>query len=281
MTTATALQSGREHRTELLALTLAATTQLTDAWSHLATAQAALLVRLGRIQVSQHNTGSIAAARVALADFNRAVGDFERAARAVAARWTATDLPAAYRDGALRALRTVGRPLATFTWSAHHQAAVTALSAQYYADLITRITEAVRRAQAFARAARDQARTREGVNSGELLAAHPLDVVVYQGKARHPVRNWARAALAWQAVTAANAGALNLAHYDLATQWMEIADGPECGWTTHDDLDRAHGTIRSVDDCAAYPASHPGCIRQLIPRPDLTGRTDIASGDSP
>jgi hypothetical protein len=280
MTTALPLRDGREHRAELLALITAATTQLTTAWSHLATAQAALLVRLGRIRVSQHNTGSIAAARLAINDFNRAVGDFERAARAVAERWTATDLPAAYRDGALRALRSLDRPLALFTWSTHHQAAVTALSAQYYADLTTRITEVVRRAQAFARAAKAQARTREGVQSAELLAAHPLDTVIYNGKARHPVRSWARAALAWQVVTAANAGAITLSHFDFAIEWMEIADGPECGFTTHDDLDRAHGTIRSIDDCALYPAAHPGCIRQLIPRPDLTGRTDLTSGDS-
>jgi hypothetical protein len=265
-------QSGREHRVELLALFLAATGRLATAWHRLTVAQGTLLLRLQRLRVSPANVGSIAALRLAIADFNRAVGDFEREARAVAERWAAIELPAAYRDGALRALRSLDRPARLFVWSDRHQMAITGLSATFYADLIGRINEAVRRAQAFARAARDQARTPEGVRTQQLLAAHPLDTVVYANQARHPVAGWARSATAWQAVTAANMGALNLARFDLDIEWMEVVDGPECGWTSHPDGDLAHGSIRTVDDCSAYPLAHPGCIRSFVPRPDLTGR---------
>lgn len=52
-----------------------------------------------------------------------------------------------------------------------------------------------------------------------------------------------------------------------------------CGWVNHPDTDHADGTLRSLDECATYPSAHHGCIREFYPRPDLTGRTDIADGD--
>ncbi|MEU1078150.1 hypothetical protein ABZ404_36790 [Streptomyces sp. NPDC005878] len=265
-------QAGLEHRTEILALIVAAAGRLTAAWHRLTAAQDVLLRRLERLRASRDNVGSLAALRLALNDFNRAVGDFDREARVFAERWAATDLPAAYRDGALRALRSINRPPAMFTWTSPHQMAITGLSAQYYADLVGRMNEAVRRAQAFARAARDQARTPQGVRAADLLAAHPLDTVVYANQARHPVQGWARAATAAQIVSTANRGAINVARYELGAQWMEVVDGPECGWVSHPDGDLAHGSIRAVEECEIYPIAHPGCIRQFIPRPDLTGR---------
>lgn len=276
MTTATrAPQTGREHREEILTLILATTTQLATAWTRLTDAQDLLLRRLEHIRPGR---GATARTRAAILAFNQEVGEFDRLARALAERWAATDLPAAYRDGALRALRSLDWPLRLFTWNASHQAAITGITAAFYVDLIGRITEAVRRARAFARAAQDQARAHTGVDTLALLTDHPLGTVIYSDQSRHPVKDWARSAFAWQAVVTTNSGALNLARFDLGVEWMEVADGPECGWTNHADTDLAHRTIRSVDDCAAYPAAHHGCIRQFIPRPDLTGRPDLESG---
>lgn len=44
-----------------------------------------------------------------------------------------------------------------------------------------------------------------------------------------------------------------------------IFDGPECGWTEHDDPDLADGSIRDLDDFEAYPTSHPNCQRAAGP----------------
>lgn len=46
-----------------------------------------------------------------------------------------------------------------------------------------------------------------------------------------------------------------------------IFDGPECGWTEHDDPDLADGSIRSLDDFDEYPLSHPHCQRAAAPVP--------------
>lgn len=279
MTTATQAPAGtdtRDDRPELLALIALALMRLTRTWALLSTAQIALLHRLAALPPG---TATVPRIRDALAEFNGLVGAFDRDARAFAERWAATDLPTAYRDGALRALMAARRDITLFRWTTNHQAALTALTAPLWGDLIRRITEAVRRAQAFARDAATAARKAQAIDTAALLEQHPLDTVVYANQARHPVAAWAAAALTWQAVAATNTGAALTARDELGAQWMQISDGMHCGWTSHQDTDQADGTLRTVDEAAAYPSAHPGCVRQLIPRPDLTGRTDITSGD--
>ncbi|MFD7980188.1 hypothetical protein [Streptomyces sp. NPDC059071] len=191
-------------------------------------------------------------------------------------------MPLLYRSGATaalaRALRHLPLDHRTFTWTARHQAAITGLSAQYYTDLIARIQETVRRAQAFTRTARDQARTPAGVDRTVLLDRHGLDTVVYRNAAKHPVADWARAALGQQATTTINTAALTLGRYDLDAAWFECIDGRDCGFTGHQDLDKAHGTIRSAEDAEAWPIAHFGCVRQWIPRPDLNHAPGLESG---
>jgi hypothetical protein len=89
---------------------------------------------------------------------------------------------------------------------------------------------------------------------------------------------WARAAITWQAVTTANTAAARTALDELGTEWVEVRDGADCGWTSHDDPDRANRTLRTVQDALAHPSAHPNCQRELLPRLDLIGRTEIRSG---
>ena len=42
---------------------------------------------------------------------------------------------------------------------------------------------------------------------------------------------------------------------------VEVFDGPECGWTEHDDPDLADGSTRTLDDADEYPIAHPNCQR--------------------
>ncbi len=280
MTTAT--QPVTTERPELAALITALLTDLVRQWERLVTAQDTLLRSLERLHPGLGATTRI---NTLITTFNHEVGEFSRLTRALAERWAATDLPIAYRDGALRALRKADADIRLFTWTTSHQAAITPITAVFYTDLMARIQEAVRRAQAFARAAQDA--TREvtlgrnpaGIDSAQLIADHPLNTVVYRDRSRHSVKDWARAALTYQGVAAANAGALNTGLYDLEAAWFQCVDGPECGFTSHADTDQANGTIRSADDATTYPTAHFGCIREWIPRPDLNGRPGLVSGD--
>lgn len=44
-----------------------------------------------------------------------------------------------------------------------------------------------------------------------------------------------------------------------------VFDGPECGWTEHDDPDLADGSTRTLDEADEYPTSHPNCQRAFGP----------------
>jgi hypothetical protein len=46
---------------------------------------------------------------------------------------------------------------------------------------------------------------------------------------------------------------------------VEVLDGPECGWTEHDDPDLADGSTRTLDEADEYPISHPNCQRAFGP----------------
>lgn len=50
---------------------------------------------------------------------------------------------------------------------------------------------------------------------------------------------------------------------------VRVFDGDDCGWTSHDDPDKADGTIRTLDDAEEYPLSHPNCVRSFAPRSRL------------
>lgn len=43
--------------------------------------------------------------------------------------------------------------------------------------------------------------------------------------------------------------------------FVEVFDGPSCGWLSHDDPELAHGSIRTLDDAEKHVLSHPRCQR--------------------
>ncbi len=46
---------------------------------------------------------------------------------------------------------------------------------------------------------------------------------------------------------------------------IRVADGDGCGWTSHDDPQKADGMMVTVDEFDANPIAHPNCIRAPIP----------------
>lgn len=267
----------RTLRARLLAFIRDATGRLTAAWRILTGAQDTLLAALARIRPGRNAPALI---RAAQQTFQRSIADFDRAVGSFTERWAATDLPLAYREGAFGMLDRADRPRRSWSWTRRHQSTITTMSAQYYTDLMGRLTEATRRARAFMRAAVDAARARvtqfevAAFDPAALRHEHPLGTVIYVNDARHPVETWAAAALSWQAVTTANAGAVTTAYEQLGTTHVKVRDGNDCGWQSHDDSDLADGTYRSIDDALAHPVAHNHCIREFLPhfdRPETLG----------
>ena len=46
---------------------------------------------------------------------------------------------------------------------------------------------------------------------------------------------------------------------------VEVYDGPDCGWESHQDPDKANGTTRSMNDALSMLISHPNCVRSFVP----------------
>lgn len=275
----TPVRRGRTLRQRLLGYITNATTRLRGAWAILTAAQDALLNAIGSIRPGPSRGAGIRV-RAAVAAFNQALAAFDRVAGSFVERWAAVDLPLVYREGAWLMLERGNRDTSRFTWTARHRDAITTASAQFYADLIGRIREALRRARAFLRAVQDAARNplAARLDTAALRRDHPLGTVIYANNARHPVDSWANAAITWQAVTTANTAAARTALDELGTQFLEVRDGFGCGWTSHEDEDKADRTLRTVQDALAHPTAHPHCVREFLPRMDLIGRDKIFSG---
>lgn len=47
-----------------------------------------------------------------------------------------------------------------------------------------------------------------------------------------------------------------------------VSDGPDCGWTYHDDPEKANGMVVSIAEARANPIAHPHCVRRF----SITGR---------
>ncbi|MFD3452783.1 hypothetical protein ACFWVC_11410 [Streptomyces sp. NPDC058691] len=246
---------------------------LQDAWQRLADQQAAVLAAL----VEQGRAPHIVART---AEFQAAITDFQQRVDAEARAFVGRQLPHLYEQGAQAAAEAVG---GRFTWTLIHTEALQSLAAGSYADFLIRSQEEQRIAGAFYRAVREAARReipllaagnttalQAARSLAERLAAeHQLTCVIYRNGARYPVQAWAEAATLAKSAVAYNAGTLNRAR-EAGVQWVQAFDGAGCGWTSHQDPDKATGTLRTVEEAAAWPISHPRCRRAFGLRPDAT-----------
>jgi HK97 family phage portal protein len=57
---------------------------------------------------------------------------------------------------------------------------------------------------------------------------------------------------------------------------VDILDGDGCGWTRHDDPDKASGSRRSLESLEAHPVAHPNCVRVPVPVVDKARRNGRA-----
>jgi hypothetical protein len=44
---------------------------------------------------------------------------------------------------------------------------------------------------------------------------------------------------------------------------VEVFDGLDCGWMSHHDPDKPNRTVRTVEEAAEQPISHPRCQRAI------------------
>ncbi|MBP5905810.1 hypothetical protein F3K40_08520 [Streptomyces sp. LBUM 1478] len=245
---------------------------LEDAWQRLAAKQRAVLTQFADNPRTPHTVAT-------LEEFKQAIRAFRQRVDQEARQFVQRQLPHLYAVGAQAAADALD---ATFTWTTFHRDALQSLASDSYADFLRRSQEAERMANQFYRAAREAARREVPLLAAgnmtakqaaknlavRLAAEHKLTHVVYRNGARVPVRAWAEAATLAKSAVAYNAGTLNRSRQAGVTM-VEVFDGVDCGWTTHQDPDKANRTVRTVEEAAEWPISHPRCRRGFGPRPDV------------
>ncbi|MER5642075.1 hypothetical protein ABT095_34700 [Kitasatospora sp. NPDC002227] len=245
---------------------------LEDAWQRLAARQAAVIAAFADNRRASHILAT-------LEEFKQAIEAFRRDVDDEAVQFVSRQLPHLYEQGAAAAGAVTG---SRFVWTLIHHDALQALAADSYADFLSRSQQTGRMADAFYRAARAAARREVPLLAAgnvtawqaaralaeRLAASTQLEYVVYRNGARVPVRAWAEAAVLAKSAVAYNAGTLNQAR-EQGVKFVEVFDGPDCGWTSHGDPDKAARTLRTVHDAADWPTSHPRCRRAFGPRPDV------------
>lgn len=213
-----------------------------------------------------------------LEDFQAALAEFVETSTANVTAFLLLHLGPRYEQGAVEAAGG-----GSMTWTLAHTTALTSLAIDTYEDFLQRAEQAERVSEAFARAVRRAAAQeipkiaaggRTAVQVGRkleerLVGQYGVNTVTYSDGSQVPVRVYTQMAARTKSGVAYNSGSLNEWNQAGVT-YVEVFDGAQCGWTTHDDPDKANGTVRSVLDAAGHMLGHPNCRRGFGARPDVT-----------
>lgn len=179
-----------------------------------------------------------------------------------------------YARGAKHTAKCVG--VGQVVWGNMNEYAFQSLASDSYADLLLMSETAGKTSREFAKIVRSQAAQTiwaSGTNETAIQAGrrfwkkleeNRIAVVIYRDGSRHQVADYAGMVARTKSKTAFNYGAMDMAESE-DVQYMEVVDGPDCGWESHDSIDYADGSIRTLAECREYPLSHPNCKRSFIP----------------
>jgi hypothetical protein len=197
--------------------------------------------------------------------------------------WLQRTYPSVYGAGAESAAASLG---SSFSWSAPHLDAVTALAQDTFRDLLAATDHVSRTTRRLIRQL-TQSRVLSSVTTGRpaqqaavelrrLLEDEGVSAVVYSDGSRHGLAEYAEVVVLTKTAVAYNAGTLNHS-VGLGTRYFECFDGPACGLRSHDDRPLASGMVASAQTVADFPISHPRCVRSWGPRPDITTDEEAAA----
>jgi hypothetical protein len=205
-----------------------------------------------------------------LRDLQELVDQLRATADEQALLFTVDALPAAFLSGAIAASASL---------SGVDLSAVAVLAGDTYGDLLaatkqvhdtTRtLIRTLAREQVGDKLVRGQTAVDAGRELADRLAEHRISAVTYANGARHGLADYADMVVRTKTATAYSTGNLAGVMSD-GVLFVEVFDGPSCGWTFHDDGDRANGSVRPVGAAMRQTISHPRCQRAFAGRPDVT-----------
>lgn len=234
-------------------------------------------------QVVNDPSGGRARARLTelFASIDRSKSDVGNAAE----EWLQHAFPGRYAQGMANMRERYSS--APSSWTQPHRDAVGLLAVdtfdsllrptQFEPDAIKATVRELARAQVAQSIVGGDTATQAGRDLRDKLAAQGIFGVTYADGKFMPGSSYADMVVRTRTAIAYNAGGINQARAD-GIDVFEISDGPDCGLSFHDDDQLANGMIVDPDTAASFPISHPNCVRDFLPRPDLTP-TDVAAGN--
>lgn len=181
-------------------------------------------------------------------------------------------LPAVYEAGA-----RVGAP-APIGWAQPQREAVARMAGglegellaatHHVSDTTRRLVRSIARDEQLHTLIAGGTAKQAGRRVASLVKSNGIHAVRYSNGARHGLAEYADMAVRTQTGLAYNRGALDNARaHDV--RYVEVFDGPNCGWDGHNDATMADGLIVPVEESYGFELSHPNCQRSLSGRPDV------------
>lgn len=193
--------------------------------------------------------------------------------------WLQDQFPGVYALGAQDGAATAGETITS--WTLTHTQALQQLVNDTFSDLL-QATKFVRRdAKRFVRdmsKALSELKLTTGktaVQTGRELRAvlqeHGMRGITYKDGSVHGLDEYSQMVIRTKTGVAYNTGTVNGAT-DAGVRFFEVMDGPDCGWTFHEDPSLALGMIVDAHEALSEPLSHPNCRRTFGGRPDITSK---------
>lgn len=202
--------------------------------------------------------------------------------------WLEQRFPDVYALGGQASAPVLGED---FQWAAIHLEALQALASEAWQDILSAtqfVTDETKkwvRSEArkqttlsltAGRTAQQAAREFVTAAAGEVAQSSPVGLIRYADGSYRRVADYADMLLRTTTARAFNAGTLNqLGRFGVG--FVEVFDGSACGWTEHDDGDKANGKVVTIQDANLHPLSHPRCRRSFGGRPDVTSTTQAST----
>jgi hypothetical protein len=216
-----------------------------------------------------------AARRRRLLELQNHIGALADSADEIAARHVLNGVRDAYLLGSHATALTVGGAVAT---TGVDLDAITALAFDTHADLLQATTHmrqttkdlirTLTREHVSDRLYTGTPATQAGRALAKALREQSVAAIVYKDGSRHGLASYSDMVVRTKTAEAYQVGGFNQAEGH-QVKFMEVMDGPNCGWLSHDDTRQANGLILPIAEARSVPISHPNCRRVTIARPDI------------
>lgn len=199
--------------------------------------------------------------------------------------WARDRFPLVYAHGAAAGAASTGETLSS--WTQLNKLAMQQLSTDMFNDVLkaTKYTRTdtkrfVREiGKQFSELTVSTDRTAAGAARElvrKLIADHGIKSVRYANGATHGLGTYGEMLVRTKSALAYNEGTIR-GGQEFGVKYWEVFDGPDCGWSSHDDTTLAAGMIVTSDEALSYPIAHPNCRRAFGGRPDIVTRRQAAA----